>query len=51
MVEAYQRVMEMERRESEVLAKKRCVILEKTTFMEKGIKILDLKQFMWTQMT
>jgi len=40
--------MEMERHEVEVVVKKRRVILDKATLMEKGIKILDLKRFMWT---
>ncbi len=39
----------MERHEVEVVVKKRRVILDKSTLMEKGIKILDLKRFMWTQ--
>ncbi len=50
MVEAQQRAMEMERREVEVVMKRRCTILDKATLLEKGIKILDLKHFMWTQM-
>jgi hypothetical protein len=33
----------MERRELEVVAKRRCVILDRATLMEKGIKILDPK--------
>jgi hypothetical protein len=40
--------MEMESRELEVVAKRRWAILDKVTFLEKGIEILDLKQFMWT---
>jgi hypothetical protein len=40
--------MEMERPEAEVIAKKRGVILDRATLLEKGIKILDPKQFMWT---
>jgi len=50
MAEAQQRVMEMERCEVEVVMKRRCTILDRTTLMEKGIKILNLKHFMWTQM-
>jgi hypothetical protein len=38
--------MEMEQRETKVVATKRSAILDKTTFMEKGIK--NLEQFMWT---
>jgi hypothetical protein len=34
--------MEMERHELEAIAKKRCAILDKTTLLEKGIKIPDL---------
>jgi hypothetical protein len=41
--------MEMEQCEVEVVAKKRHAILDKVTFLEKGIKILDLEHFMWTQ--
>jgi hypothetical protein len=42
--------MEIERRESKAILKRRCVILNIVTLMDKGIKILDLEQFMWTQM-
>jgi hypothetical protein len=48
MVEAQRRAMEIKRRELEVVAKRRCVILDRATLMEKGIKILDLVRFMWT---
>jgi len=47
MVEAQLKVMEMERCELEVVAKRRCIMLDKATFLEKGIKILDLKRFLW----
>jgi hypothetical protein len=40
--------MEMERRELEAVAKRRDAILDIATLLEKGIKILDLEQFMWT---
>jgi hypothetical protein len=50
IAETQQRAMEVERHEAEVVMKKRCVILDKTTLLEKGIKILDPKRFMWTQM-
>jgi hypothetical protein len=43
MAKAQQRVMEMEKHESETIAKKRHTILNKTTLLKKGIKILDLK--------
>jgi len=43
MVEAQRRVMKIERRELEVIATKRRVILERATFLEKGLKILDLE--------
>jgi hypothetical protein len=49
MVEAQQRAMEMERWELEVVAKRRHAILDRATLLEKGIKISDLEQFMWTQ--
>jgi hypothetical protein len=48
MVEAHRRAMEMEKCESEVVVKKKNTILNKATLMEKGIKIPNLKQFMWT---
>jgi hypothetical protein len=35
--------MEMERCESKVVAKRRRMILDRTTLLEKGIKILDPK--------
>jgi hypothetical protein len=38
----------MEQREVEAVAKRRRVILDKVTLLEKGIKILDLERFMWT---
>jgi hypothetical protein len=33
-----------------MVAKRRCAILDRATLLEKGIKIPDLKHFMWTQM-
>jgi hypothetical protein len=48
MAKAQQRAIEMERHESKDVAKRKCTILNKTTFLEKGIKILDLMRFMWT---
>jgi hypothetical protein len=41
MVEAQRRAMKIERRELEVVATKRCAILERATFLEKGLKIPD----------
>jgi len=41
--------MEIEKSELENIVKRRCVILDKITLLEKGIKILDPKRFMWTQ--
>jgi hypothetical protein len=38
----------MEEREVEAIAKRRCAILDRVTLLEKGIKILDPKRFMWT---
>ncbi len=38
----------MERCELEAIVKRRRPILDKVTLMEKGIKIPDLDQFMWT---
>jgi hypothetical protein len=40
--------MEIERRETEVIAKRRCAILDKVTLLKKGIKIPNPNQFMWT---
>jgi hypothetical protein len=48
MAEAQRRVMEIERRGSKVVTKKRRVILDKVTLVEKGIKIPNLERFMWT---
>ncbi len=49
VLEAQQKVMEIERCESKAITKRRSVILDKVTLLEKGIKFLDLEQFMWTQ--
>jgi hypothetical protein len=40
--------MEIERCELEAIAKRRCAFLDIVTLLEKGIKIQDPKQFMWT---
>jgi hypothetical protein len=40
--------MGMEQHEVNVAVKRRCEILDKSTFMEKGIKILDIEHFVWT---
>ncbi len=48
MAKTQQRLMEMEQYEMETIAKKRCAILDRATLLEKGIKILDPKHFMWT---
>jgi len=40
--------MEMERHEVEVVVKRGRIILDITTLLEKGIKILNPKRFMWT---
>jgi len=42
--------MEMERCEVEIIANKKCAIMERTTLLEKGVKTLNLEQFMWTHM-
>ncbi len=49
MAKAHQRLMEMEQCEVEVIAKRRCTILDIITLVEKGINIPDLKHFVWTQ--
>jgi hypothetical protein len=49
MVEAQQRAMQMERHESKVVAKRRRIIPNIITLLDKGIKIPDINQFMWTQ--
>jgi hypothetical protein len=38
MAKAQQRAMEMKQREVEVVAKRRCTILDKATLLDKGIK-------------
>jgi hypothetical protein len=49
MVEARRMAVEIERCELEVIVKRRHVILDKATLLEKDIKIPYLEQFMWTQ--
>ncbi len=49
MAKAQQRTMEMERHELEAIPRKIHTMLDKVTFLNKGIKILNLEQFMWTQ--
>ncbi len=49
MVEAQWRAMEIERCELEVVAKRKCAILDKVTLLEKGIKFSNPKRFMWIQ--
>ncbi len=39
----------MERHEAKVVVKRRHIILDRATLLEKGIKILNPKHFMWTQ--
>jgi len=39
----------MEQHEAEAVAKRRHIVLDKVTILEKGIKILDPDRFMWTQ--
>ncbi len=39
----------MQQHEVEAIVKRRRVIMDKVTFLEKAIKIPDLEQFMWTQ--
>jgi hypothetical protein len=41
--------MEMERRELEVVVKRRRAILDITTLLEKGIKIPNPDRFLWIQ--
>ncbi len=43
MAKAQQRAMEMEKHELEAIAKRKRAILDRTTVLEKGIKILNLK--------
>jgi late competence protein required for DNA uptake (superfamily II DNA/RNA helicase) len=38
----------MEQHEVEAVAKRKRAILNRTTILEKGIKIPDLERFMWT---
>jgi hypothetical protein len=39
--------MEIERQKSKFVVMKGYAILDKTTLLEKGIKIPNLEQFMW----
>ncbi len=41
--------MEMEQCEAKAIAKRKHAISDKATLLEKGIKILNPKHFMWTQ--
>jgi hypothetical protein len=38
----------MEQCEAKAVMKRRCAILDKVTFFDKGIKIPDFERFMWT---
>ncbi len=49
MAKTQQKAMGMERRELEVVAKRRCIFMDRATLLEKGIKIPDPNRFMWTQ--
>jgi hypothetical protein len=40
--------MEMEQREVEAVVRRKCIIMDRATLLEKGIKILDPELFMWT---
>ncbi len=51
MLKAQQRLMEMEQCEVEATTKRRCAILDRATFLEKGIKIPNPERFMWTNET
>jgi len=48
MAKTQQKAMEIKRRESKIVTKKRRVILDIATLLEKGIKTLDPEIFMWT---
>jgi hypothetical protein len=48
MAKAQQRAIKMETCEVKIVTKRRRVILEKATLLEKGIKIPNLERFMWT---
>jgi hypothetical protein len=43
--------MEIEQHEVESIVNKRRTILDRATFLEKGIKIPNPKHFMWTEET
>jgi hypothetical protein len=47
LTKAQLREMEINMRESGVVANKRCTIMDRTTFLDEGIRIRDLEQFMW----
>jgi hypothetical protein len=38
----------MGQHETEVVARKKCIVMDKATLLEKGIKIPNPKRFMWT---
>jgi hypothetical protein len=46
MAKTQQRLMEMEQCEAKAITKRRCVILDKATLLEKGIKIPYPERFM-----
>jgi hypothetical protein len=48
MAKAQQRAMEMEKHELEAITRKIHTMLDKVTLLNKGIKILNPEQFMWT---
>jgi len=47
LIEAQLKVMEIKMCELDVATKKRCTIMDKTTFLEKAIHIPNAKGFMW----
>ncbi len=49
MAKAQQRAMEMERHELEAITRKIHTMLDKVTLLNKGIKIINPEQLMWTQ--
>jgi hypothetical protein len=49
LIEAQLRAMEIEMYELVVAVKRRCIIMDKATLLDKCICIADFERFMWIQ--
>jgi hypothetical protein len=49
MEKTQQRLIEMDQCEAKVITKRKCIILDRATLLEKNTKIPYLECFMWTQ--